>query len=179
MQINIIKKRSFFRFTISEFFKNLMLAFLITLVFAFVFGYQYVVIHNSHSMSPTMPSGTLLVVKNTGYDSIKIGDVVMFTTGGSNVTHRVIGFEKGTGVVITAPDLVWQKNNQQGFGDEIVLSELEIGSSPDRVTESKYAGTVIYYFKNAGTFMSVISKTSNMIILFIGLVLIVFVANYM
>ena len=44
-------------------------------------------------MQPTIPTGSLVIVKKTPFEKVTTGDIVTFSQGPSYVTHRVIGVE--------------------------------------------------------------------------------------
>lgn len=60
-----------------------------TLFVPYLFGYQPMAVL-SGSMEPDIPVGSIIFVKETPVDDIKIGDDITFKTGNLIVTHRVI-----------------------------------------------------------------------------------------
>lgn len=53
------------------------------------FGYKNFVIV-SGSMEPTIMTGDVILVKEVPQDEIQKGDIISFSQGGTNVTHRII-----------------------------------------------------------------------------------------
>jgi signal peptidase I len=71
----------------------------------------YVIV--SRSMSPTLEVGDMVVVRNVPFNSIHVGDIVVFsrpapggTCGAEIIVHRVVGITSGG-------DLITQGDNQQ------------------------------------------------------------------
>lgn len=56
------------------------------------------------SMSPEIPAGSIIFVKNTAPEDIKEGDVITFTSGASMVTHRVVENNKSDREFVTKGD---------------------------------------------------------------------------
>jgi signal peptidase len=54
-----------------------------------VFGLSMYTVQTG-SMSPTIPVGSLVLVKEVPAEDIQVGDVITFFMGSSNVTHRVV-----------------------------------------------------------------------------------------
>ena len=69
----------------------LIIAFIITLLI-FISGFffdKYLVV--SGSMEPNIPTGSVAIVnRNTAFDDVQIGDVVIFKYKDRNIIHRVI-----------------------------------------------------------------------------------------
>ncbi len=71
-----------------------LLALLVTVVPALVGGRALTVL--SSSMSPTIPAGSVVVVRPVPPDTLREGDVITFSaTGESLVTHRIVGVHHG------------------------------------------------------------------------------------
>lgn len=89
------------------------------------------------SMSPAYPPGTLLVVRPTDPDDIRVGDVVTFRTGtgesGQVVTHRVVDTLVGTG-------------GAEGTGERLFVVKGDANPIPDTlaVSAEQIQGTVWY-----------------------------------
>ena len=68
-----------------------------------LFGYE--VFHVlSGSMEPTIPTGSLIIVKPVEPETVEEGDVIAFSSNGSVVTHRVVGIDSSRGEFITKGD---------------------------------------------------------------------------
>ena len=62
-----------------------------------LFPYQALVVR-SGSMSPTIPTGSIVFYRKIAADKVKVGDVIVFTKPGDNtekVTHRVVKIGNG------------------------------------------------------------------------------------
>lgn len=177
MQTNVMKKTGIIKFSLSELFRNFLLAFLVTIVFGFVLGYKPLVVI-SPSMSPTIPSGSVIVIKKSNFNKVKEGDIVTFRDGQSTVTHRIIAMDEATGYPIQSSENVWQNNGQKGFG-VVDVNTFKTESVNSVITPHNYQGTVVYYMPVVGTIMQSIAEPLNMMVLFIGIVLILFVINFM
>ncbi|WP_366923967.1 signal peptidase I [Metallumcola ferriviriculae] len=70
-----------------------------------IFGYELMVVV-SGSMEPSVPLGSIIVVKNGGYGFIKPGEIITFRTGNTEpllITHRVAAI-KPDGSLVTKGD---------------------------------------------------------------------------
>lgn len=59
------------------------------------------------SMEPAFPVGSMIYVKSTPFEELKVGDVVTFRTsadGGWIVTHRISRIDKETATIVTKGD---------------------------------------------------------------------------
>ena len=81
---------------ISNIFVYILIILLIIIIISKIQGIEYKVVLTP-SMEPELPVGSLLVIKPTEYEDIKIGDDVTYIRSNSNVvvTHRVIQKEDG------------------------------------------------------------------------------------
>jgi len=76
---------------------------LLTLVMPKVFGYEtYNVV--SESMEPTIPKGSLILVKYKDPDSIEEGEIIAFNSNGVPVCHRVVLNNHFEGQITTKGD---------------------------------------------------------------------------
>lgn len=69
-------------------------------------GYQPYNIQTG-SMEPKFPVGSMIYVKSTPLEDLKVGDIVTFRTspeGGWIVTHRISQIDKETAVIVTKGD---------------------------------------------------------------------------
>lgn len=67
----------------------LLFPILICLVTPFFVGGFFSVVM-SGSMEPTIPVGSIVIIKKVNPEDVKVGDVIAFRTGESRVIHRVI-----------------------------------------------------------------------------------------
>lgn len=61
------------------------------------FGYKSFVIV-SGSMEPTIMTGDAILVKEVSENEIKTNDIISFTQGKTNVTHRIVGITEENGI---------------------------------------------------------------------------------
>lgn len=159
MEKTIYKKENKIAKTILIIIRNICLAFLITLVASFAFGYKFLNILTS-SMTPTMPVNTVVVVKHISIEDVEIGDVVTFKSGENNVTHRVVEKQvNGRNVVLKT----------QGDAAENV-------GSREVVTDNNFVGVVVCYFPYLGVLLDLIKD--NIIIITVCIVLAMFIVVY-
>lgn len=155
---NIFKQNSFAKYITLSLIKNIFLALIITIVFGFATGYKYLNILTG-SMSPTMPVGTIIVVKHIDFNDLQVGDVITYKTysGDFNVTHRIHSINKNNQTVITKGD---------------ATTNLD-----EPVSASRIVGVVVAYFPQLGYVFDFIRN--NIILITIGIILILFVLNFM
>lgn len=139
--------------------KNICLALLITLVFAFATGFKILNILTG-SMTPTMPVNTVVVVKKIPIDQVELGDVITFKMGDSNVTHRVVEINNGGRNTV----LYTQGDAAQNQG------------SRDTVTEDNFVGVVVFHIPYLGVLLNLIKD--NIIIITVCIVLALFIITY-
>lgn len=58
----------------------------------------------SGSMEPTIPVGSLVIAQKTPYEEIGSGDILMFNSGSTLVTHRVVDNDITVGQLTTKGD---------------------------------------------------------------------------
>ncbi len=159
MEKSIFKKENSVIKFILVVIRNICLAGLITLVFAFASGYKFLNILTG-SMTPTMPIDTVVMIKHVPIDKVEVGDVVTFKQGKDNVTHRVIEKSgKGVKTVLTT-----QGDAAQNQG------------SHETVTERNFVGVVICHFPYLGVLLDIIRD--NIIIITVCIVLAMFIVVY-
>ena len=139
--------------------KNICLALLITLVFAFATGFKFLNILTG-SMTPTMPVNTVVVVKKIPIDQVELGDVITFKMGDSNVTHRVVEINNSNRNTV----LYTQGDAAQNQG------------SRDTVTEDNFVGVVVFHIPYLGVLLNLIKD--NIIIITVCIVLALFIITY-
>lgn len=139
--------------------KNICLALLITLVFAFATGFKFLNILTG-SMTPTMPVNTVVVVKKIPINQVELGDVITFKMGDSNVTHRVVEINNGGRNTV----LYTQGDAAQNQG------------SRDTVTEDNFVGVVVFHIPYLGVLLNLIKD--NIIIITVCIVLALFIITY-
>lgn len=156
---NVYKKEKLVLSIILTVFKNICLAFLITLVFGFASGYKILNILTG-SMTPTMPKDTVILVKEIPLEDVEIGDVVTFKVGENNVTHRVVEKEtQGRNIVLKTQ------------GDAA-----ENQGTRETVTAKNFVGVVIYHVKDLGILLDIIKE--NIIVITVCIVLAMFIVVY-
>lgn len=139
--------------------KNICLALLITLVFAFATGFKILNILTG-SMTPTMPVNTVVVVKKIPIDQVELGDVITFKMGDSNVTHRVVEINNSGRNTV----LYTQGDAAQNQG------------SRETVTEDNFVGVVVFHIPYLGVLLNLIKD--NIIIITVCIVLALFIITY-
>lgn len=139
--------------------KNICLALLITLVFAFATGFKFLNILTG-SMTPTMPVNTVVVAKKIPIDQVELGDVITFKMGDSNVTHRVVEINNSGRNTV----LYTQGDAAQNQG------------SRETVTEDNFVGVVVFHIPYLGVLLNLIKD--NIIIITVCIVLALFIITY-
>ncbi len=139
--------------------KNICLALLITLVFAFATGFKFLNILTG-SMTPTMPVNTVVVVKKIPINQVELGDVITFKMGDSNVTHRVVEINNSGRNTV----LYTQGDAAQNQG------------SRETVTEDNFVGVVVFHIPYLGVLLNLIKD--NIIIITVCIVLALFIITY-
>lgn len=139
--------------------KNICLALLIALVFAFATGFKFLNILTG-SMTPTMPVNTVVVVKKIPIDQVELGDVITFKMGDSNVTHRVVEINNSGRNTV----LYTQGDAAQNQG------------SRETVTEDNFVGVVVFHIPYLGVLLNLIKD--NIIIITVCIVLALFIITY-
>lgn len=139
--------------------RNICLAFLITLVFAFATGFKFLNILTG-SMSPTMPVNTVVMIRNIPIEQVEVGDVVTFKMGKSNVTHRVkeINNSGKNTVLFTQGDAAQNQGTRE------------------TVTKDNFVGVVVCHFPYLGYLLELIKN--NIIIITVCIVLALFIITY-
>lgn len=160
MTKNVFKTKNKVIQIIGSVIANALLAIVITIVFGFATGYKFLNIITG-SMTPTMPVGTVVIVKNIDIAQVEIGDVITFTQGASNITHRVVEKE------ITEHNNVVLKT--QGDAAENV-------GSRETVTKNNFVGVVVCHFKGLGYVFELVKD--NIIFITIAIVLALFILTY-
>lgn len=139
--------------------KNICLALLITLVFAFATGFKFLNILTG-SMTPTMPKDTVIIIKKIPIDQVELGDVITFKMGDSNVTHRVVEINNSGRNTV----LYTQGDAAQNQG------------SRETVTEDNFVGVVVFHIPYLGVLLNLIKD--NIIIITVCIVLALFIITY-
>lgn len=123
-----------------------------------LFGYKFYTVLTG-SMSPTMDRGSLLVVKETQPQDIKVEDVITFGNNNNTsvTTHRVKEISNEDGIKFTT----------QGDANNTV--------DPEKVDESLLVGKVVYHIPFLGATLEYIK--SNIKIVLGGLILIMVITS--
>ncbi len=159
MTKNIYKSKNPILSIIGSIFANVALAIVITIVFAFASGYQVLNIITG-SMTPTMPIGTVVVIKKVDINQVEVGDVITFKMGEANVTHRVVEkLNNGSNTV-----LYTQGDAKENEG------------SRETVRASNFVGVVIFHVKGLGHALDFIKE--NIIMITVAVVLALFIITY-
>lgn len=80
------------------------------------------------SMEPEIATGSIIVVKKTDFDSLKIGDVISFYSDNENIrgkvnTHRIVNFVDGMGnkkVIVTKGDANTMVDNTPVYSSDVI-----------------------------------------------------------
>lgn len=173
MGINVFKKpKSLLMFTITKTFNNILLALLFTIIIAFALGYRHINVLTG-SMGPTIPAGSLIIIKDMPYSSIAEGDAVTYKQGGATVTHRVAGFDAETGYILTVEEVFYILNGKIGTvtPDELPEEGNYVVIKPENVV-----GVVVLSFASLGDLFETVQD--NAILITIGLALLMFVGFF-
>lgn len=91
-----------------------------------LFGYSFLQVATG-SMEPTIPTGSLIIVKKTDPDAVKVGDVICFYSSDPMIegipnTHRVTGIstENGTTMFTTRGDAGTSDDPYPAHGDRLI-----------------------------------------------------------
>ena len=96
--------------------KSIFIAFLLTIVVALIIGFRPVRVI-SNSMNPTLYKGDVIIIYKPKQQEFKVGDILTFTSGSTNVTHRIIEITED-GNFITQGDA-----NDSPDGNEITYNK--------------------------------------------------------
>ena len=111
-----------------------------------IFGYSFLQVATG-SMEPTIPTGSIIVVKHVDAQTVQTGDVICFYSSDPAIegvpnTHRVVDITKGDGQIAftTMGDAIGVKDPYPVFADQLVgvyQRSLSIGKFVD-VLHSRY-----------------------------------------
>ena len=136
----------------------------ITIALCMLFGFKMLNI-TSGSMEPTYGIGDVVFVNTKyDYDKLKVGDVITYKAGTSNVTHRIVEIAPN-GLVVTQGDANGNIDTACGTNVKIVTG----------IAKKDFVGKVTFGVKGLGDLLNSVAKPANFIILSIALVLILFV----
>ncbi len=114
--------------------KSIFLAFLLTIVVALIIGFRPVRVI-SNSMTPTLYKGDVIIIYKPKQNEFKVGDILTFTSGSTNVTHRIIEITE-EGYFVTQGDA-----NDSPDGNEVTYN---------KTTSKPYVvGKTYYMFRGA------------------------------
>jgi len=138
--INVFKKKTnIFKIIII----SILLALFITFGVSLVTGFKYSLVI-SHSMNPTLPKGTMIVLEPTSYEDLKVGDIITYKMSEKLWnTHRVVRIAE-SGRVVTAGDAQVRADG----------TKIEDGEIP----ENKLVGKVVFYNYPVGSLISFIKE---------------------
>lgn len=136
----------------------------LTIALCMLFGFRLLKV-TSGSMQPTYGIGDVVFVNTKyDYDKLKIGDVITYKAGSSNVTHRIVEIAPN-GLVVTQGDANGNVDTACGTNVKIVTG----------IAKKDFVGKVTFGVKGLGKLLESIAKPANFIILSISLILILFV----
>ncbi len=121
-----------------------------------ILGHQLFYV-SSGSMTPTIPVGSLILVKETDIDGIQVQDVITYMDGGTPVTHRVIALDDGREQFIT-----------QGDANEI--------ADPFPVEAEQIIGKVVHHIPFVGYLFPFLKSKHGIFVLSAGLILILYLS---
>lgn len=112
-----------------------------------LFGYKLYIVE-SGSMMPALKINSIIVVKNTSPEKIKVGDIITYNTSvdGSIVSHRVADIGKNNEYFITRGDA----NNVE---------------DPNPVSKDKIIGKVNFSIPYVGYIFTLLRSTKGMVFL--------------
>jgi signal peptidase len=144
--------------------KIIVFSMAITIALSMLFGFRLLKV-TSGSMVPTYGIGDVVFVNTKyDYDKLKIGDVITYKAGTSNVTHRIVEIAPN-GLVVTQGDANGNIDTACGTNVKIVTG----------IAKKDFVGKVTFGIKGMGKFLESIAKPANFIILSVSLILILFV----
>ena len=153
-----------------------------------MFGYRFMIV-SSGSMTPTLPVGTLIIVKPIDYDDIQVGDILTMQKGGFHLTHRVHGKASGKDVngnwVIVPPtiedEITGEMVPNPEYEDAYWITKGDANNNIDqaKVNESEVVGITIWSCEAVGyVYRFVKYNTVYSIVLLFLLMLEIGVASY-
>lgn len=181
MDINVYKQKKWLNYITIELIKNVVLAIVFTIVFAYgILGYRHMIVE-TWSMTPTIQKDALIIVNKIDYNDYKVGDIVTHKLGTTdkNNTHRMVARLTTTNQIVTANEQYYLEHKDSGkFGNIDSLSVLPSGHDTPLI-ESRIVGKVVYYNNWMGNIFIFFQNTFNAIITIAGLVLFLFILNFM
>lgn len=143
--------------------KSIVFGTAIIIALSLIFGCKFLKII-SPSMTPTYNVGDVIFVDtNFDFDKLKVGDVVTYKSGTTNVTHRIVEILPN-GRIVTQGDA-------NGSIDPVCGNKLNMVG----MGEEKFVGKVLFGIPKLGNILETVAQTRNYIILVVALVLILFV----
>ncbi len=100
-------------------------------------------------------TGDAILVKEVPQNEIKVGDIVSFSQGGTNVTHRIIAMVKEDGI---------QKYTTKGDNNNI--------EDKEKIIYEQIEGKYQFKINQFGTVMQVLKSKVTLIVLIIIIILI-------
>lgn len=114
----------------------------------------------SGSMSPEIPTASLVLSKETDFDKLKVGDVVTYMIeGDQTVTHRIISIDKDNKKITTKGDANDQADNKAVSYENIV-------------------GKVIFHVPYAGYLMAMTNNKGSVVFIS-GIGIMLFALNFL
>lgn len=179
----IFKKESWPIFIVKALGKSFVLAFIITIVIGFASGFRHMYVATG-SMSPTVPTGSIIITKNINFKDVEVGDIVTFRAGNSYVTHRAVARTTDSNKVLLVNEIRWITEFREDFRNGIWTGELldsDIGNTienVDTVTEHNFVAITIYYAPGVGSFINYINKGNNPVILIVFAMIAIFILTF-
>lgn len=172
MKFYRLEKTNYCKIWIFAVLKSLLISLLISVALLVVCGYKFMIV-SSGSMEPTLPVGSLVVIKPCDYEDLELGDIVTMDTSASYLTHRVYG-KKIDGEVIDPSDPRYDSPEARWFtkGDN--------NDTLDGAINNEVVGTVEYCFKSVGVVVRYVkSNYTYLIAMAVILFAFVEVLNYL
>ena len=161
--VNIFKEKDTIIKYILIGIKSIVFGTALVIALSMVFGCKFLKII-SPSMTPTYNVGDVIFVDtNFDFDKLKVGDVVTYKSGTTNVTHRIVEILPN-GRIVTQGDA-------NGSIDPVCGSKL----NPVGMGEDKFVGKVVFGIPGLGNLLETIAQPRNYIVLVVALILILFV----
>lgn len=153
MNENVFIKKNRILRGVFDAIKCAVLALALGLLCSLCVGYQYLNVI-SGSMSPNIPINTVVIIKKIPFNEIRVGDVVTYKVGSTNVTHRVVEIDKNNKTLSTKGD------NSSNIDKNI--------------SEKMIQGVVVGQLNNFGVVVNFLTDKYNFTILIIGIILAIF-----
>lgn len=166
MKFYKLEKTNYFKVWSWAVIKSILLSMLICVALLVVCGYKFMIVI-SPSMTPTLPVGSLVIIKPCDYEDLKLGDIVTMDAGVSYLTHRVHGKKIGNEVI--SPD-----DERYNSPEARWYTKGDASDTLDGAITADVVGTVEWCFKWMGDVVTYVEENYKYLII-LAVILFVFV----